>query len=143
LREAAHGLESLAERVEERSAESIRELDSAFARSFHALALHQLETGQRSWRARHYRYAGHRLRAAADNLEAALKSSGERMNLAAEEAIRESRLVSAKLVEGSGYAVDDVGRAFERLAQQLEIVGARMEPQTSRNPDPDVTTVPK
>ena len=44
-------------------------------------------------------------------------------------------MMSAKLIEGSGYAVDDVGRVFEKLGQEVENLGARMEPPARRYPD--------
>lgn len=135
LHEAAHELDKLAKQVEEKSVESVHEVDQAFARTFHALAAHQIQLGHRLWQNREHRRAGRRLRVAADHLETAFKASGQRMNTAAAEAINESRMVSAKLVEGSGYAVDDVGRVFEGLGKQVEAFGARMEPPARRYPD--------
>ena len=41
-------------------------------------------------------------------------------------------MISAKLIEGSGYAVDDVGRAFEGLGREVENLGAQMQPPARR-----------
>lgn len=140
LQTAAHDLDKLAKRVEEKSVKSVQELDQGFARTFHALALHNIRAGYGSWQGREHRLAGHRLRAAADNLEVAIKSSGQRMTSSAEEAIKESRLLSGKLIEGAGYAVDDVGLVFEGLGKQVENLGERMEPTTKY---PERMAVPK
>lgn len=135
LHDAAHDLEKFAVRVEERSVASIQEFDKRVARAFHALAAHHVDGGRVAWQAREQQLTGRRLRAAADNLETGLKLSGQRVGDAAEETIRDARLISAKLIEGSGYAVDDVGRVFERLGREVENLGSQMEPTPRKYPD--------
>jgi hypothetical protein len=132
LHEAAHDLDKLAVRVEERGIQSVREFDNRLARAFHTIAQHHVDSGRVAWQAREYRLAGRRLRAAADNLETALRFSGQRVSDATQETIRGSRMISAKLIEGSGYAVDDVGRAFEGLGREVENLGAQMQPPARR-----------
>jgi hypothetical protein len=124
---AAHELDHLAARVEEKSVRSVHELDATFARTFHLLARNHMAKAKQSWFDREHKPAGQRLRAAADSLENALKASGDRTNDAAVATIKESRLVSGKLVEGSGYAVDEVGQAFEGLGKQITGLGERIE----------------
>ncbi|HEY4310887.1 MAG TPA: hypothetical protein VGN12_15660 [Pirellulales bacterium] len=135
LHEAARDLEKLAARVEERGIQSVREFDKRLARAYHTIAQHHVDHGRMAWQAREHRVAGRRLRAAADNLETALRFSGQRVGEATEETIRDSRRIAAKLVEGSGYAVDDVGRAFAGLGREVENLGAQMEPPAKRYPD--------
>jgi hypothetical protein len=135
LHDAAHDLEKFAVHVEERSVASIQEFDKRVARAFHALAAHHVDGGRVAWQAREQRQTGRRLRAAADNLETGLRLSGQRVGDAAEETIRDARLISAKLIEGSGYAVDDVGRVFERLGHEVENLGAQVEPAPRKYPD--------
>ena len=135
LHKAAEDLDHLATRVEQRSVKSVHELDHAFARASHAMARHHLEVGKQSWRDREHKRAGWRLRAAADNVELAVKWSGHQVSAAAQEAVKDSRFVAGKLVEGGGYAVDEVGRAFERLGKQVEVLGEKMEPAARKNPD--------
>jgi hypothetical protein len=135
LHKSAIELESLARRIEKRSVQSVAELDRACARAFHALARHDHETGQQHWRDRKPQQAGHRLRAAADNLERAAAATGQRLNEAGREVVRESRVVSGKLIRGTGYAADEVGKTFEGLGKQVESVGDRV---ATRSPAPIV-----
>ena len=135
LHQAATELESLGRRVENRGAESVAELDRVFARAFHALARHHQEMALKHWRDGDPQQAGHRLRAAADSLESVAAASGQRLNDAGREVVRESRVVSGKLIRGTGYAVDEVGRAFEGLGKQVESLGDRV---ATRNPAPIV-----
>lgn len=135
LRAAAHNLDHLAKRVEQRSVDSVHELDHAFAGASQAMAQHHLDVAQKSWQKREHKQAGWRLRAAANDVELAARWSGQQVSAAAQEAVRDSRLVSGKLVEGTGYAVDEVGRAFERLGKQVEAVGENLEPTARKNPD--------
>jgi hypothetical protein len=135
LHDAAHDLDNLAVRVEGRSIASIQEFDKRVARAFHSLAQHHVQDGRVAWQAREPRLTGRRLRAAADNFETGVRLSGQRVGDATEETIRDARLISAKLIEGSGYAVDDVGRVFERLGAEVENLGAQMEPVPRKYPD--------
>ena len=135
LHKSAMELESLGQRIEKRSVESVVEMDRVFARAFHALARHHHEVGQRHWRDHQPTQAGHRLRAAADNLERATTATGQRLSDGARDVVHESRLVSGKLIRGTGYAVDEVGRAFEGLGKQVENLGDRV---ATRHPVPVV-----
>ena len=49
--------------------------------------------------------------------------------------MHDSRVVSGKLIRGTGYAVDEVGQAFEGLGKQVESLGDRV---ATRNPVPVV-----
>ena len=63
LHDAAHDLEKLAVRVEQRSVASIQEFDKRMARAFHTLAEHHVQGGRVAWQAREQRLTGHRMRA--------------------------------------------------------------------------------
>jgi hypothetical protein len=132
---AAEELEILGQRVEARTVKTVEELDRPFARAFHALAQHHYLRGQQYWQLREAKPAGHRLRAAADNLERAVASTGQRLNASAAEAVNQSRQVSGKLIHGAGYATDEVGRAFENIGKHVEAAGDNFESATTRKPD--------
>jgi hypothetical protein len=140
---AAHELDRLAKRIEQKSVRSVQELDATFTRTFHLLARHHIEKAKQSWFDREHRPAGQRLRAATDSFENALKASGDRANDAAVETIKESRVVSGKLVEGSGYAVDEVGHAFEGLGKQITGLGERIESPEHRRSRESSPSKPK
>ena len=52
LHEAAHDLDKLAVRVEERGIQSVREFDNRLARAFHTIAQHHVDSGRVAWQAR-------------------------------------------------------------------------------------------
>ena len=134
LNATADELETLSQRVEAGSIKTVEELDRPFARAYHSLAQHHYLAGQRLWRAREHQLAGRRLRVAADNLERAAAAAGHRLSSTADAAVRESRLLSEKLIEGAGYATDDVGKTFESLGKQVETVGQNVEPVALTKP---------
>ncbi len=134
LDDVANELEELSRRVEARGINTAEELNRPFARAFHALAQHHLQAGEQYWELRERRQAGHRLRNAADNLERLAATTGHRLSATANEAVRESRLVSGKLIEGAGYATDEVGKAFEALGKHVEAAGHNLEPIAAQNP---------
>jgi hypothetical protein len=128
LLRSAMELESLAKRVETGTVKSVGELDAAIARALHALAHHHCILAEKSWMPRETRYAGKQMRAAADNLERATARAGEAMRSATREVTRDVRVISGKLVEGTGFVVDEVGRGFTSLGKQVETVGKGIEP---------------
>jgi hypothetical protein len=127
LNASADELESLGRRIETRMVHSVEELDRPFARAYHAVAEHHFLTGQRLWRNQEHRQAGWRIRAAADNLERAAATTNLRLNTAGQTVIKDSRALAGKMVRGTGYAVDEVGKTFEALGQQVETVGGGIE----------------
>lgn len=124
---SAHELEGLAHRVETGTVKSVGELDAAFARALHSLSHHHCVLAERSWMARQNERAGKQLRAAADNLEKAAARTGHALQTATAAVARETRLVAGKLVEGTGFVVDEVGKGFAKFGKQVEDVGKGIE----------------
>lgn len=135
LLNSAHELENLAQRIERGTVKSVDELDLAFARTLQTLARHHYVQATRAWEAQEARCAGQHIRAAADNLEWAAIRAGHTTQAATREAIKDSRILSGKLIEGTGFVMDEVGLGFEKLAKQVEHVGKRIEsPKVSSAP---------
>jgi hypothetical protein len=128
LLRSAMELEMLAKRVETGTVNSVGELDAATARALHALAHHHCVLAEKSWVQRETRCAGKQMRAAADNLERAAARTGETLRSATRAVARDVRVISGKLVEGTGFVVDEVGRGFTSLGKQVETVGKGIEP---------------
>jgi hypothetical protein len=42
------------------------------------------------------------------------------------EVVKDSRVISSKLIDGTGYMVDEVGAGFETVGHEIERVGARV-----------------
>lgn len=135
LLRSAHELESLAHRVEAGTVKSVAELDAAFARALHALSHHHCLLAERSWAAEETRAAGKQMRAAVENLERAAARTGKALQTATREIGKDMRLISGKLIEGTGFAFDEVGKSFAALGRQVDDVGKRIEapPATAAN----------
>jgi hypothetical protein len=136
LNASADELESLGKRIETRMVHRVEELDSAMARAYHSVAEHQFRVGQRLWTNREHRQAGWRIRAAADNLERAAATTNQRASAATQTAIKDSRILASRMVQGTGYAVDEVGKTFEALGKQVETFGGGIS-KTAQRPASD------
>lgn len=141
LLRSAHELDVLAHGVEAGTVKSVSELDHAFARAAHALSHHHCAMAERSWAAEQTARAGKQLRAAADNLERAAARTGKALQTATGDAVKDARIVSGKLVEGTGFVFDEIGKGFAAFGRQIENVGKGIEPhplQTSAEPAPPI-----
>ncbi len=131
LLHSEHELEHTARRLEEGTVKSVEELDFATARALHALSDYQYIKAAEAWRKRETHQAGQYMRAAANNLERAAARTDATMSAATAEVVKDSRLISGKLVEGTGFVIDEVGAGIEAIGHQLERVGTRVLPRTA------------
>lgn len=125
---SANELESLAVRAEAGGVKSVHELDAASARALHALSHHHYAMAERAWAAQETERAGRQLHAAADNLGRAAAWSGRKVQGATHVVIDDTRLISGKLVKGTGFMLDEVGKGFAAFGRQIEHVGHGIEP---------------
>lgn len=123
-----HELDQLARRVESGAVKSVEELDLASARALHALSDYQYVKAADAWRKRQAHQAGEYLRASVDNLDRAAARSGVALKKATAEVVKDSRVISGKLIEGTGFLIDEVGAGFEAVGEQIERVGERVVP---------------
>jgi hypothetical protein len=123
-----HEFERLARRIEQGTLHSVDEFDLATARALHAMADYQYFKAAEAWRKREARLSGQYLRSATDNLERIASKTDARMRATTAEVARESRQISAKLMDGSKVVADDVAEGIERVGREIEHVGARFSP---------------
>ena len=123
-----HELTQLARHIESGAVKSVDEVDAATARALHALADYQYVRAAEAWRKKETRVSGQYLRAAADNLERATARTDTRMRAATAEIAKDTRLISSKLIAGTGYVIDEIGAGFETVGHEIERVGARVAP---------------
>lgn len=128
LQHSARELESLAQRVEAGTVKSVAELDAVSARALHALSHHHCLLAERSWAAEETRATGRQMRAAAENLERAAARTGKAVQTATHNVASGVRVISGKLIEGTGFAIDEVGKGIAALGGQIDNVGKRIEP---------------
>lgn len=128
LLQSANELESLAFRAEQGGVKSVHELDAASARALHALSHHHYMMAERAWAAKETERAGRQLHAAADNLGRAANWSGRKVQGATHVVIDDTRIISGKLIKGTGFMLDEVGKGFAAFGKQIEHVGHGIEP---------------
>jgi len=116
-------LDSLAGKVESGGVTAASDLEHAFARAEHALASEHLARAKESWAKKDLKRAGHALEAAATSLEHALGWAGRQGEAAAVGVIKDAGLVAGKLIEGTGWAVDETGKAIEAVGVEIEKLG--------------------
>lgn len=126
LSRSEHELEQMARRIENGTVKSVEDLDLATARALHALANDQYVKASDAWRKRELRRSGQFLRAATNNLERAAARTDATIRAATAEVAKDSRLISGKLIEGTGFVVDEVGEELEAIGHQIERVGSRV-----------------
>jgi hypothetical protein len=127
-----HELAQLARHIEVGTVKSVEEVDTATARALHALADYQYVRAAEAWRKKEARVSGQYLRAAADNLERATARADARMRAATTEIVKDTRVISSRLIEGTGYVIDEIGAGFERVGNEIERVGARVAPAKTK-----------
>ena len=128
LAHSEHELTTLARHIESGAVKSVEEVDAANARALHALADYQYVKAADAWRKKETRVSGQYLRAAADNLERASARTDARMRAATTEIAKETRLISSKLIAGTGYVIDEIGAGLETVGHEIERVGTRVAP---------------
>ncbi len=131
LLRSEHELEHTARRIEEGAIKSVEEIDFVAARALHALSDYQYAQAAEAWRKREARLAGQYLHSASNNLERAAARTDATMRAATAEVVKDSRLMSGKLMEGTGFVIDEVGAGIEAIGHQLERVGSRLIPRPS------------
>lgn len=132
LTHSEHELEQTAHRIETGMVKSVEDLDLVTARALHALANDQYAKASDAWRKRELRRSGQFLRSATNNLERAAARTDAAMRTATAEVAKDSRLISGKLIEGTGFVMDEVGAGLESVGHQIEKVGSRVLPHTPK-----------
>lgn len=121
-------LRSLAKDVEQGAVQNVKRLDAAFAKANHDLALSHRVKAYEAWDKKEFQKAGNELKAAATLVENGASWIGAEAKASAVAAIRDSRLVAGKLIEGSGYATEEVGKAIDSLGKAIDDLGRKIEP---------------
>ena len=116
-------LDSLAGKVESGGVTAASDLDHAFARAEHALASEHLARAKESWAKKDLKRAGHALKAAATSLEHALAWAGRKGEAGVIAVTKDAGAVAGKLIEGTGWAADETGKAIEAVGAEIEKLG--------------------
>jgi len=119
-------LEKLAGDVEKGAVTSVKKLDAAFARSYKALATNAHVKSTEAWAKKEINNTGKNLETAADSLERGFSWTGEKMKVGTKKVIEESRDLSKKLKEDTGWASDKVSKSLKNMGNEIEQFGKRV-----------------
>jgi hypothetical protein len=128
LKRSSLELDELAHRVDHGTVHSVHELEHAFARAHHALADHYHLRAQHAFERHEPGRVGHFLQASADNLERGAHWAGHEIKEGAHVIVRDTRLLGGKLIEGTGFVAEEVGRGIKGLGHGVERLGHAIDP---------------
>jgi len=129
LMDSIQELEELADSVEKGTVTSTNELDHTFARAQSALATHYRLMATESWAKKETSKTGKALNAAALHLEYSAVWGFGKLETGTKEVVKDTRILSGKLIKGTGWVTTEVGRTVEALGKEIEKVGQLVEPQ--------------
>ena len=113
-------LEAVARDVKNGSVTGSAKLQNVFSRAQNALAqTHYLNAAEKLAK-NDYINAGYEMKAAANHLEKAQKWMGIEARAESAAATKEAQLVSAKLIQGSGWVRDEVSKAMDTMAKETQ-----------------------
>ena len=127
LAASADELKRLAHDVESGATMRLKDLDEAFARAHHALARHHYLQTYKYWAKKDVENAGHHLKATALYLEHAAAAMGRTVESDTKTVVTDARATGDKLIKGSGFVVDKVGKQIEAVGVEVEKAGKHME----------------
>ncbi|MEZ6062135.1 MAG: hypothetical protein R3C19_17485 [Planctomycetaceae bacterium] len=128
LTASAREIDQLAKDVEAGGVKSVTTLENAFARAEHALAHHHHTMAKTAIRNQRGRTGGHYLRSATNHVENAARWTGHKLEAGAEATANGVRMVAGRLVEGTGFVPDEVGKGVTWVGTEIEKLGKVIEP---------------
>ena len=129
LKASVQELEQLAGDVEKGTVTSEEKLRDAFARSSQALANHHYLKASESWAKKKTKETGAALTAAAQYLEQTATWSGRKLETGTVEVVNYARTVGGKLIKGTGYGAEEVGKGIKEIGRELSNLVKKTEPQ--------------
>ncbi|MDX5997830.1 hypothetical protein HRJ35_03530 [Shewanella oneidensis MR-1] len=128
LTKSAQELDTLSSELHSNKATTLLSIDQVFARAVYALAADHQAKVRIAMQARNYKTAGHYLHSAVTEVEQAAKWSGHELEYSAAVTAKDTRVLAGKMVEGTGYVVDEVGKGVEWAGTEIEKLGRVIEP---------------
>lgn len=98
-------------------------LHQAFARASHARALQHHALAASSWAKEENARTGDALSATVSDVRDGIRWSGHEIAKGTSATLEEIRVLSGEMVEGGGWAVDEVGQGIEKAGSEIENLG--------------------
>jgi hypothetical protein len=105
----------------------VKDLEVVFAKTHHALAKHHYLKAVEAQGKKKAEKTGRFLKSAAIHLEHGLSWSGHKLEAAAVASIKEIRVLSGKLIEGTGWGPDEIGKAITWIGKEIEKLVSKIE----------------
>lgn len=122
---SAQQLDELATRIQTEQTITRKSMERVFAKAARALAEDHTEKAKVSLEKNERKNAGQYLHAAVTSLEQASKWSGRELKSQSTEIVKDIRIVSGKMIEGSAFAVKEVNKAIVWLGKELQEFGTK------------------
>jgi len=129
LTASADELEKLAKDVEKGAVTSEKKLKDTFARAEHALAKHHYLKASEQWAKKETKETGNALKKAAQHMEQTAKWAGHKLEAGTVKIIDEVRFMSGKLIQGTGWVADEVGKGIQNMGAEITKLGEKIAPQ--------------
>lgn len=128
LEESARELDKLADDVKKGTVKSVKRIEDAFARAYHALALESQIESTESWAKRERARAGEALDAANKNLERGLAWAGQKVEENTKKVMRKSEEIALKLKRKGRLITEEVGKGIQDAGKEIEKFGKKISP---------------
>ena len=116
-------MEKLANNIEKGAVRSAKDAQDVFAKAEHAVAKHHYLRAAEAWAKKWTKKAGYELHAAAVSLEHGFAWAGQKLEAGLIKVMDDARHIAGKLIEGAGWAADEVGKAIEYLGREIDKLG--------------------
>lgn len=122
-------LDKLADKVQKGEVASVKELDDAFSRAHYALARHYYLKAADSGVKQAYKKLGRELKAAVKHLKHALLWSGDKIESAFKEMMKEVHMLEEKWIGDEKRDQEEAGKAIDSVGQEIERSGRKIKPK--------------
>lgn len=129
LRAAADRLDTVANAITSGTITTTEQLGRELAHAYHALGRFHLAMAEEAMNRQDTRTAGQELQLAARSVETGFTRLGKGVESTTASAVRDARTVGGKLIQGAGWAPEEVGRAMQALGGEIEKLGREAQPQ--------------
>jgi serine protease Do len=126
LMTSSEDLRKLADELRKGEIHSVKELDSVFARTHHALARYYQEKASKSWAQKAIMETGRYLRLAAVHLENALAWAEYRIEAGAATAVDEARRLGEKMEQGKEWVASEATKSIDAIRKEVGEAGRKI-----------------
>ena len=121
-----HELVKLSGELEKGTVKSVKKMETAFARTYKALATNSHVKSTEAWSKKEFKNAGDDLEAAVDELEKGFAWAGQKAQAGTQKVISESRELSKKLKEGASSASAEAKKAMKDMGDEIKTFGQKI-----------------